>query len=257
MGQGVDHGAPVGHVDPPGKGVEAGEQDLLGKLHGHGDAGLEGGEGIRLHVVQVHLRPGGHRVVLPEKDAGVDGHHLVELQIPGRQILADELLRGGGEEDDPQVAPLFEHVADHGVHAALPQVDLKLFRGQLLEIAVKGLDDEGIPLGGDGEAEGRRRGRLVRIKVQDAFLLLQQRPCEVEKFPSVLRQHHALPGPGEDGDPQLVFQLLQHAAEVGLGDVKFLGGFADGPMPGDLRHISDLLQGQCASSSVTKAGETA
>ena len=56
------------------------------------------------------------------------------------------------------------------------------------------------------------------------------------------RGFHALCAPPEQADSQLFLQFLDGPAQVGLTDIKILGGLGHAAHPRDLQHTAQLLQ---------------
>ena len=83
MGEGIDHGGPVGDIEAAFEGGKVGEKRFFGKVDGYVAKGFEGGKGIFLHLLQGNAFVGGHGVVLAEKGIGQKGGQLMKLQISG------------------------------------------------------------------------------------------------------------------------------------------------------------------------------
>ena len=63
----------------------------------------------------------------------------------------------------------------------------------------------------------RGLGRTLGVKGLNALLLLQHGAGVIEKFLALLCQRDAPPLPVKDHDAQLIFQILEDAAQVRLG----------------------------------------
>ena len=95
-------------------------------------------------------------------------------------------------------------------------------------------------LGGDGEPAG---ARLVAGKpVFQHVGLLDDLPRVGEQLRALVRKRHAAVRAREDGDVELVLELLHGDGEVGLRCVDVVCGGADGARLCDRDEISQLLK---------------
>ena len=113
----------------------------------------------------------------------------------------------------------------------------------------EGVLSEGIPLGGDGEA-GRSRRVPGLIEPLNALLLLQQGNGVAEEFLALGGEFHAPVAADEELDAQLLLQLPDGGGDAGLGQHQLVGCLVDRAALGDLHHVSQLLKGHAAPSSI-------
>ena len=80
------------------------------------------------------------------------------------------------------------------------------------------------------------------IDIFNMPFLFQKGGGIAEEFPPRLGKFHPPVGAVEKADAQLGLQLLDGAADTGLGEKQVLGGLVDRAAAGDLYHIEKLLK---------------
>ena len=213
---------------------------LFGKVEGV-VALLKGQAGVGLQVLQGDGAPPGQGMLLPQVDKGA----AVDQRVKDQPLLVQQLQQGLPvalvQIQDADFAAEAGHVLDHLPGAGFPDGQLVFRHVHVGRGFHKGLDGEGIMLGGNGEA-GFPLFHFAEFLHQRQILGFHL-PGVGQEAHAVRRQGDALAGAAQQDQPQLLLQLLDGAGQGGLGYEKLLGGLSQGAGFGDGDHIADLLQG--------------
>ena len=244
-GQQVHGGGAVVDTDAPGGLFEGPELVFLREIHRCPLVMLKGQIGEACQIRHCHRLQARQGMPFADVEAGGHGGQLVKLHLVGVQHPADDFLRQVRQEDDPQVHLVLVHILDHHVHPRLLDGEAEgVFIASLLDHAQKGVLRKGVALGGHGKA-GRGNGSVVAVKALDALLLLQKGHGVAEELLALGGELHAPVAAAEKADAQLVFQLPDGGGDARLGQKELVGRLVDGPAPGHLHQIGQLLKCHC------------
>ncbi|MPM85136.1 hypothetical protein SDC9_132213 [bioreactor metagenome] len=220
----VEHGGPVSHLDAFF--MKLGAENLLRKIEGVIFPLLVGQAGVVLQILQRDILPLCKGACAAGKNMGLGGKQGVKRQIALPQKLFNDLAVKRVQIENSN----FAAQGSDGLHNIM---GLRFPHGQLIFVGVgfadhadKGVHRKGVMLGRDAEHPAGRL--LAEIPPLQKIRLLNHLPGIAQKFHAVLRQGHALGGPGEQLHAGFGFQLLDGAGQAGLRQKKIVRRLADG-----------------------------
>jgi len=212
-------------------------ENLLGKIGGTLISLLEAQAGVSAQLLHGDGCVLCQRMPLPQVDIGAALYQRVKFQpVFGKELVQHRPVVLGAEEN-ANVAAALGHIVDHVYGPGLPDGVLEPAGVELPHGVHKGFGHEGIVLG--GYAEDPLFG--LQILLLHEFILLVDLPGVVQEPAAVIGQRHAPVGPVEDGDADLLLQLLNGSGQCRLGHIKLLRRPVHGPGLGDGQAVADLL----------------